>query len=235
MFKPLTLTTALLLALSAPPSPSPPERLVRVYGELETATRIAVIVPGSDTRVATFEQATHRPGGAARALLTEAGALSPGVRLAVVAWLGYDSPATFSTDVLTDTAARRGGTALRTYLRSLPQVPITLVCHSYGSVVCAQGAPGARVDELAVIGSPGLGDPPGALPRLWAGRGTNDWVRFVPGVRLGPLGFGTDPMHTGHVFETGPGGHSDYFKPGTPSLRNLALITLGRTAEVSRG
>ncbi|GAA2863283.1 hypothetical protein [Nonomuraea rubra] len=34
-------------------------------------------------------------------------------------------------------------------------------------------------------------------------------------------------------FETGTGGHSDYYTPGTPSLRNLTLIALGRHQEVT--
>jgi hypothetical protein len=34
-------------------------------------------------------------------------------------------------------------------------------------------------------------------------------------------------------FATGGGGHSDYLSPGGVSLRDLALIALGRTAEVA--
>jgi hypothetical protein len=71
---------------------------------------------------------------------------------------------------------------------------------------------------------------------VWAGLGGNDWVRFVPKITLGPFGFGGDPMSPSfgaRIFEVGPGGHSDYFTPGTPSLRNLALIALGRPEQVS--
>jgi hypothetical protein len=73
--------------------------------------------------------------------------------------------------------------------------------------------------------------------RLWAGLGGGDWIRFVPKVKVGPLGLGTDPMdpdYGARIFEVGPGGHSDYFRPGTPSLRNLTLIALGRPDEVTR-
>jgi hypothetical protein len=51
------------------------------------------------------------------------------------------------------------------------------------------------------------------------------------------IGFGTDPMSPGfgaRVFATGGGGHSDYFRPGSVSLRNLAWIALGDPAEVTR-
>jgi hypothetical protein len=73
--------------------------------------------------------------------------------------------------------------------------------------------------------------------RLWAGLGGDDWIRFVPKVKFGPLGLGTDPMdpdYGARIFEAGPGGHSDYFDRGTPSLHNLTLIALGRPDEVTR-
>lgn len=84
-------------------------------------------------------------------------------------------------------------------LRASTAAPIALLCHSYGSVVCAKAAPGLPVSDVAVFGSPGLSAP------------------------------------DARIFTTGPCGHSAYFSPGTASLRNLTLIALGRTAEVSRG
>lgn len=225
-----------LLATVHASTPAPPyERLVRVYGELATADRVAIIVPGADTTARTFERGTHRPGGAARALLAQVRQLAPGTKVAVVAWLGYDAPATFSLDVLTDAAALEGARELRrTVARLGTRAPVTLLCHSYGSVVCAHASPGLPVAEVAVFGSPGLGTDP--RPGFWVGRGAADWVAEVPHTKVGPLGFGADPMiGAARTFATGPGGHSDYFKPGTASLRNLALITLGRTGEVSPG
>jgi hypothetical protein len=262
--------------------PAPPGgRLVKVFGDLATAERVAVIVPGADTTVATFEAGTKRPGGAARALLAEAARLAPQERLAVMAWLGYDSPPTLSLGAITDDAATEGATELRrtvTELHARTAAPIALLCHSYGSVLCAKAVPGLPVTDLAIFGSPGLGAPsaaalgaasppeaPGtdalsqpvtrrvpaeaplsstrrttaATPsplRVWAGLGENDWIRFVPKAMIGPLGFGSDPMGPGYgarIFEVGPGGHSDYFTPGTPSLRNLAMIALGHPDRVT--
>ncbi|MFC4120205.1 alpha/beta hydrolase [Nonomuraea zeae] len=218
----------------------PSGRTVRIYGDLAAADRVAVIVPGADTTVATFDDGVHRPGGAARALLAQAARLAPGTRLAVVAWLGYDAPPTLSLGVLTDGAAVEGAAELRHTvedLRRRTRAPISLLCHSYGSVLCAEAVPGLPVADLAVFGSPGLdAPPPSAATRVWAGLGDGDWIRFVPKVRLGPLGLGADPMVSGYAdrrFEVGRGGHSDYFAHGTPSLRNLALIALGRAGEVT--
>ncbi|RVX40114.1 alpha/beta hydrolase family protein [Nonomuraea polychroma] len=220
----------------------PGGRLVRTYGDLVTADRVAVIVPGADTTVATFDDSTRRPGGAARALLAEAARLAPGERLAVVAWLGYDSPPTLSLGAVTHAAADEGAVELRrtvAALRTRTSAPIVLLCHSYGSVLCAKAAaPGLPVSDLAIFGSPGLDVSSAAAlgPRVWAGLGDNDWIRFIPKTKLGPLGFGTDPMSPGfgaRAFEAGAGGHSDYFAPNTLSLRNLALIALGHPGRVT--
>ncbi|MGR6921039.1 alpha/beta hydrolase [[Actinomadura] parvosata] len=234
------LTGTLLMLLTLPSQPA--EHLVRFYGsDLATADRVAIIVPGADTRVATFDSSTRHPGGAARALLAEAARLAPGERLAVVAWLGYDSPPTLSLGALTDHAAITGARELRrtvAALHRLTSAPIALLCHSYGSFVCARAAPGLPLADLAFIGSPGVGAAGPAPPlrvRVWAGLGDTDWIRLVPKVKLGHLGFGADPMNAAYGarrFEAGTGGHSDYYTPGTPSLRNLALISLGRDQEV---
>lgn len=228
-------------ALLVPPAQSS-GRLVRVYGDVTTADRVAVVVPGADVTVETFDAGVHRPGGSARALLEEASRQSPGTHLAVVAWLGYESPPTWSLDVVMDSAAEEGAHALRrtvTDLRRQTRAPIALLCHSYGSVVCAKAAAtGLPITDLALFASPGLDGLTAASfspARVWTGLGSNDWMRFVPKTKLGPLGFGSDPMSPAfgaRPFDAGNGGHSDYFRPGTLSLRNLAHIALGHPDQV---
>ncbi|MEU4831086.1 alpha/beta hydrolase [Streptosporangium sp. NPDC023615] len=222
----------------------PGDRIIRVYGDLRAAEHVAVVVPGSGTTSASFDRGRAKPystpEGGARAVLAEARSLAPGARLAVVAWLGYDSPAIESLAVLNDGAAERGAVDLRRYVtETLRGKRVSLLCHSYGSVVCAKAAPGAGVEDVAVFGSPGLGVSPAdgmGGARLWAGSGSGDWMRKVPKTRIGPLGFGPDPMGPAfgaRLFAAGAAGHSDYFAPGGTSLRNLTLIALGRTGEVS--
>jgi hypothetical protein len=91
-----------------------------------------------------------------------------------------------------------------------------------------------------VFGSPGIDASSAASldtrARVWAGRGSSDWISHVPHVRLLGLGFGADPMSPGfgaRVFAAGPGGHSDYLRPGSVSLRNLTEIALGDAAAVT--
>nr|WP_309235556.1 alpha/beta hydrolase [Streptomyces sp. TRM64462] len=209
-------------------------RAVEVFGDLAAAERIAVLVPGSDTDLDSYDR--FRAG--AVALREETGG-----RVAVIAWLGYATPSALSLRALTAGRADEGASRLRGFVErlgaTLPAGRISLLCHSYGSVVCARAVSGLRVSDVVLYGSPGTGaDSVDALrtgATVWAGRGGGDWIADVPHVRL-PLvlttvGFGTDPVSDefgARVFDAGEGGHSDYLKPGSVALRNIGRIVSGR-------
>ncbi|MEW2622811.1 alpha/beta hydrolase [Streptomyces sp. NPDC048106] len=215
-----------------------------VFGDLAPADRIAVLVPGSDTSLDTYAR-FHR---AAKALYTAAGR-ARGPRTAVVAWLGYATPATVSTTVATTGRADEAAPRLRALVRQLRDLAparahLSLVCHSYGSVVCGRAARGLDVADIALVGSPGTGADDvsglGARARVWAARGTGDWVAHVPHVRvdllLATVGLGADPVSRSfgaRVFDAGTADHSGYFTPGSASLANLARIIRGETSEVT--
>jgi Alpha/beta hydrolase len=217
---------------------------IEVVGDLAHATRVVILVPGSDTSVATFDsRGTASPAGGADALAGEAHRLDPSARLAVIAWLGYPAPATLSPAVLTSGDASQGASALRVLVADLVSHghEVALLCHSYGSVVCGLAAPRLPVTDIAVYGSPGMdASSVRALhttARVWAGRGTGDWISDVPHVRLLGLGFGQDPTAPAfgaRPFGCGGTGHSGYLRAGSISLRNLAYIALGQPARVSR-
>ncbi|MER6421410.1 alpha/beta hydrolase [Streptomyces sp. NPDC001137] len=218
-----------------------------VFGDLATATRIAVLIPGSDTSLDTYDRFRATAVALHDRLVQEA---PKGTTTAVVAWLGYKTPGTVSTTVLTTDRADRAVPHLREFIAQLRRIAgrkadISLLCHSYGTVVCARTAPGLDVRDIAFLGSPGTGaDTAAALrtrARVWAARGADDWVEEVPHVRADlfgwTVGFGTDPVSPAfgaRVFAAGPGGHSDYFRPGSVSLANLTRIVLGDTKEVTR-
>src|SRR4051812_17770273 len=66
---------------------------VEVVGDLGTATRVAVLVPGVDTKLADFDRglggvARRAPAVQARSIYTQLRADQPAARVAVVAWLG---------------------------------------------------------------------------------------------------------------------------------------------------
>jgi hypothetical protein len=241
-------TAERLRALAAPGRTfldfDPRGRAIEVIGDLATAQRVAVLVPGADTTLATFDsRGTASPGGGARALYAQARRTDPGARLAVIAWLGYHTPATVSLDIVTAERADEGARALRPLVSWLDArgAQVALLCHSYGTVVCGRAAGHVSATDIAVFGSPGLTvSSASALhthARLWAGRGSGDWMRYVPKIRVLGVGFGADPTGASfgaRRFAGGGGGHSDYLAPGGVSLRNLAMIALGRTGAISR-
>lgn len=220
----LAVATAASLAYVTVPPPAG-DRVVRVYGDLGTAEHVAVVVPGSDTTAATFDGGRAKPystpGGGARALLAEARVLDPGARLAVVAWLGYDSPATLSLGVLTGEAAERGAADLRRYITgTLGGKRVSLLCHSYGSVVCAGAVPGSGVADTAVFGSPGLGVSSAAElggTRLWVGSGAATGCAGCPSS-------GSARSDSGPIPPTRPSAPacSVPVPPGTASISNRA-------------
>ncbi|GAA3231522.1 alpha/beta hydrolase [Actinocorallia longicatena] len=217
-------------------------RAVEALGDLDTAGRIIVVVPGADNTLDVFDSPKFA-GGAARNLYDQARADAPGERIAVVAWMGYDAPRTLSPAVLDDGRAREAAGLLEDFVSGLraarPAARFSLVCHSYGTVVCAKAAHAVQATDIALAGSPGTtASTVSGLrtsARVWAGRSSGDWMDWIPNVRWLGLGFGQDPTAASFgatVFPAGSNGHSGYFFAGGEALRSLSLISLGRGGEV---
>ncbi|MFD9739539.1 alpha/beta hydrolase [Umezawaea sp. NPDC059074] len=201
-------------------------RLVVALGDVERARHVAVVVPGSDVDVRRFSSVMAM----ARAVYDEAG---PGV--AVVAWLGYDTPEGLGIDAATGGLARAGAAALTEFVRGLPAVHVSLLCHSYGTVVCAVGAGGMPgVADIVFTGSPGVRvDSVGELgtsARVWAARSSSDWTRWVPKVRVGDMGHGGDPVDPSfgaRVLDGGDGKHDEYYRVGGVVLGEIVRVVVG--------
>lgn len=222
MPKKIAVVAALLVLLTSGGEPPPFASRVEVHGDLARAAHVVVVVPGSDVDGDRFESTVGRMAGDLHAAVGRDD-------LAVVAWLGYRTPSGLGVDAAGGRLARAGAVALGEYVRTLPG-RVHLVCHSYGSVVC--GLADVRVDDVVFLGSPGVRvDSADDLDaRVWAARGARDWTRWVPGVRLGDLGHGADPVDPAfgaRVFDAGEVEHDGYFEEGTPSLRALGRIAVG--------
>ncbi|WP_375138064.1 alpha/beta hydrolase [Streptomyces sp. Act143] len=221
---------------------------IEAFGDLAHTDHIAVLIPGSDTSLDTYDRFRTEATALQRELNRADTRTAAGTT--VIAWLGYKTPDTISATVTTTGRADEAAPRLREFIRRLHGIAdrhatVSLLCHSYGSVVCARAATGLDVTDLVLLGSPGTGaDTAAALhtrARVWAARGTDDWVAQVPHIRTDffgtTVGFGTDPMSPSFgasVFAAGDGGHSDYYDPGSVSVANLARIVLGETSEVTR-
>ncbi|MGW4801326.1 alpha/beta hydrolase [Nonomuraea sp. NPDC004297] len=211
---------------------------IEVVGDLAGAARVIVYVPGSGQSLASFDDSPESPGRAAHALHDEAATLGTGT--AVLGWLGYDTPDLVNPEIVTTWPAERGARRLKSLISALPpNVRVSLVCHSYGSVVCGRAVAGSPVDDLIVTGSPGLGvrrvSDLRTRARVWAALGGNDDV-FRPGVLIGPFGFGTDPVSTefgARIVDGGDARHHTYLRPGSPTLARIAHIAVTGTARAS--
>jgi hypothetical protein len=174
--------------------------------------------------------------------------------MATVAWIGYDSPDYVS--VLSPEKAQIGAEKLEKSLLGSNAVGqaqgrdnyLAVDAHSYGttlSMIALKSDLG--VDSYAMYGSAGGWDirdvreldvPSGQVFAAetssdpWAPVGRTGSFRMDPlGDRFGATEYGSnggsaDPLFGGTAVESS--GHSEYLKPNSESLRNLALINLGR-------
>lgn len=221
--------------------PGGPGRVAEVFGDLDRADRVSVVVPGVDTNVLTFEKSGKpytAPVGMANTLYAAERTARPGARTAVIAWADYTTPAGVGMDAATGKLAAEGALRLRSLVRGLPGgSSVALFCHSYGSVVCGVAARDldARVTDIAVAGSPGMRarhvSELHTSARVWAMRDADDWIQDVPHLEVGGLGHGADPVSPGFgarlLSAAGAQGHTGYFEPGTTSLANFAGIGAG--------
>lgn len=222
--------------------PTDSGRAAEVFGDLPTATRVAIVVPGVDTDMITFERTVKpyaAPVGMARALYGAERADAPTARTAVIAWADYTTPNGVGLDASTGALAEHGAIRLKALLTALPRhAEVSLFCHSYGSVLCGVAAPGLRsgqVSDITVFGSPGMrarhASDLGTTAHIWAARDGSDWISDVPHLEFAGLGHGQDPVSDAFgarvISAAGAKGHPGYFAPGTTSLANFAQIALG--------
>ncbi|MFE9253672.1 alpha/beta hydrolase [Streptomyces sp. NPDC006879] len=222
-------------------------RVAEVFGDLQSAERVSVVVPGVDTDVLSFEKSARRytaTAGMASALYAAERAAAPNLRTAVIAWADYTAPEGIGMDAATGRLATDGALRLESLLGALPDRSTTaLFCHSYGSVVCGVAAHHlpARVTDLVVAGSPGMRTPSVTAlrtqARVWAVRSADDWIADVPYLMVGGLGHGADPVEPEFgarvLSAAGSHGHAGYFEPGTESVTNFARIGVGSFESVS--
>ncbi|MFJ3723267.1 alpha/beta hydrolase [Streptomyces sp. NPDC090045] len=211
-------------------------QVAEVFGDLEHAEHVSVIVPGSDNDATSYD-ARRKPGtgpaGMARALREATGGFT-----AVVAWIGYTTPVGVGLDAADGRLAAAGAPRLARFTDGLDAVgapdPV-LFCHSYGSVVCGLAARHTDASDLVVFGSPGMrADTAAGLrtgARVWAARGPSDWIADVPNVEFAGIGHGADPTSAAFGARRVPAadvqGHTGYFTPGTQSLAAFAAIAKG--------
>ena len=128
-----------------------------VFGDIDHAKHVAVVVPGVSTDLSNFARPNRLP-----AAVLQRGASDT----AVVQWLGYSPPANLVLAGLnggasSQIAAHNGAKDLRKFIASLRTAgaqDITVIGHSLGAYlvsVAAGSAKGLAADRLVFAGSPG--------------------------------------------------------------------------------
>jgi hypothetical protein len=223
-------------------------RFAVALGNPDTADNTTVLVPGAghDVKKEDGHQVlfpTVQEGQRLYDAMAHEGAGQPGDN-SVIVWLGADMPDSAVPDGLNPTYGDSGHGArwlhddAAGYQAAITNSDnhTTLVAHSYGSYM-ASGAVklGLRVDDLVVIGSPGLvarnAGELGMQGHVWAGRASDDEL-----VTHGWLGSNpTSESFGAEVFSTdGAKDHNDYLNDGSESLENIAKIAAGQSNAVSR-
>jgi hypothetical protein len=218
-------------------------RVAQVFGDLTTAQRIAILVPGASNRLANFWRGVggkpfRSPARQGADLYATAKRYKAG--FAVIVWLGYDTPSGINVAATREDLAGDGAAALERFVKGLtvvrPQATLALLGYSYGSTVIGLAARHLppQVTDIAAFGSPGMGANTvaelGTTAHVWAGLSDRDAMRFVPGLKIFGLGHGrqpADPLFGATVFPTRDVvDHDHYLYPGTDSQKSLTLIAL---------
>ncbi len=234
-----------------------PGRAAISVGDADKARNVAVVVPGMSNFVGknfgdVFMDAVNLQQEAERyALFMPA---EENQSTAVVSWLGYHAPDGI-LQAMSKKYARVGGPILREFLLGLRSTRqdqenfhLSLIGHSYGSVVSALAVHKDKddvedlVNNIAFIGSPGVTVRRAKRfkpyeGRIFTGAASGDPIVLIGwhGSRPASKKFGayimrtdggTDPVTGKELLESI--GHSAYYDEGTFSLRNLALLSLGK-------
>ncbi|MDT3382042.1 alpha/beta hydrolase [Labrys neptuniae] len=226
--------------------PADDGRFAVALGNPDTAHNIGVLVPG-------VSHDAKKEDGIGSQFPTVTQGLSlfhqmnfegqPNAKNSIIVWMGADMPDNIPAGINgTYGDSRHGAQALKEDVtgyevaRTNPHSHITLIGHSYGSYMASVAIHenGLRVDDLVVVGSPGVDGTNatelGSQGHVWAARAKGDDVV--------PQGWLADSEPTDRNFGAitfsaeGAEGHGAYLDNGTQSLVNIARIATGKTGDV---
>lgn len=242
--------------------PSGGGRAAIALGDPDTADFVSYLVPGMNYSVQdqivnwseTAEALYLEQRDVLKALQKENPGSTRG-SVATISWIGYEAPNLFSVGGL-DIAERGADFLEDSWLgirssRGADQPSLSVFAHSYGSTVTlvALDRGSVKLDALVMVGSPGSAvQSARQLPvknnEVYVGEA--DWDPAVNSAFFGSdpggasygarsLGVtGATDRITGAKLD-GSLGHNEYFKPGSESLHNMALIGTGNAKLVTNG
>ena len=211
-----------------------------LFGDLQTAEHVAVVVPGVGDGTNLCQDWIPDVVN-----LYEASTST-----AVILWKGYDNP----SDILAAAAGSiECGDDLATAAYDLtefiatldlePEQSLTIIAHSFGSIVtgAALADAGLEVTDVVVAGSPGM--TVDGLRDLHLQQ-SHFFSEQAPGDAVAELGiFGASPasprfggtrMSTNAPDHPTVTAHSRYFEPGSAALENMADVVTGQYSDIVR-
>lgn len=226
-----------------------------VIGDIESADFVSYLVPGMfytvDGQMVAWAAAAQSLYDTQTEWIDHLSTADPALRdasVATVAWLGYETPSMVNFTSLE--LALEGRDAIASTINGIRELRgddqpfLSLVAHSYGSTAAMMALTdyGIEVDALALIGSPGTAATSASDLGV---RGDNVFVGEAAWDQIEDTAFfGTDPGSASfgaHAFSVDGGadpitgadlaastGHNAYLDAGSESMRNLALISIGR-------
>lgn len=237
-------------------------RAAIALGDPDTADYVSYLVPGMNYNVhdqivnwSATAEALHAEQRSVLKCLRDNNPAAGRGSVATIAWIGYEPPDVFSVGGLD--RAEQGADFLEASWQGLrasrgtDQPLLSVFAHSYGSTVTltALARETVKLDALVMVGSPGsaiqsASELPVANSAVYVGEA--DWDPAVNSAFFGSdpggasygaraLGVtGSTDRLTGATLH-GSLGHNEYFKPGSESLRNMALIATGNARLVTDG
>ena len=222
--------------------------LAIAFGDPSKAHDVAVAVPGTGAGPGSpsLEQAS--------ALRRAMDQRDPDSSHATVEWVDYDAPdGIVGTQVISPAQAHEGSARLVGDVagwRAAAGTPqhVTVIGHSYGSTLVGfAGQQGLAADDIAFVGSPGVGASSAdglsaGRGHVWAGSAEHDPVAQLTkgtwftenGSGVGPYdkGFGARQFDAASEATTATA-HGTYYDEGSPSLQNLSQIATSDYTKVT--
>jgi hypothetical protein len=206
-------------------------QVVEVFGDLTRATHVLIAVPGVNNGYRSFRDTREKSEALYRTLAAE----HPEANVAVIEWMGYEVPDWLRSPL--PFPAIRGGAELQRFAAALdldPAVQVTVLGHSYGSVVVSEALRrGLPADRAIFTGSPGVRAPVAAAlgidpSRVFALAADRDFVVRLKWHGTNP----SDALFGATLLAVEGRGHGSYFAPNSVAVRNIARVVLGRIDEL---
>ncbi|MEW2493148.1 alpha/beta hydrolase [Streptomyces nodosus] len=220
-------------------------RAIIANGNPDTADHQAVYVPGTTSDLGNIDGNINRMVNVWRAADDEA----DGKSVSTITWLGYDAPDSVVKDAPFSHYAYDGAPAFNHFLDGLsashsdPSEPHrTVIAHSYGSTLVGAAAQTGHLHASDVVfaGSPGVRVSRADEMDVSKGHVWNEEADKDPVPDIGRWGHGgdrfvipSDQEFGANQMATDTEGHSGYWDNHSQSLRNQALVVVGKREEVA--